>query len=163
MSNNVINISVNTSDSQSIIVCLAEYKYREVYQAIDLLKQNLKIGSGATFVDVQLDASLARNVLAELVKRPFCDVYKLVGTINEQLDRLAENEFRHTSSLDLDATHESKGELANKLRNNDPLSGSLEGSEIAEAEEKFNAQDVSSNTMGGSMFDQFIPQRNSVN
>lgn len=80
-----ITIEASKKETDCIIDSMSEYIYKDVYQTIDRLKFQKKQHASSDRLLVRLNVKEAKKVLSIIVQKPFCEVYELVGKINEQL------------------------------------------------------------------------------
>ena len=80
----LIELEVNKQEADYIIAGMAECRYKDVYVPISRLKQQkADVSTESSMVVLTLDQ--AQKTLDVVLDRPFREVYKLIGKINDQV------------------------------------------------------------------------------
>ncbi|MCV2883325.1 hypothetical protein OE749_01270 [Aestuariibacter sp. AA17] len=80
-----LNVKINGREAELLISAMSEMVYKDVYFTIDKLKKQVEQSDAIDFFTVKLTKEQSEKALSAIIKRPFVDVFELVGKINEQL------------------------------------------------------------------------------
>ncbi|WP_144395327.1 hypothetical protein [Pleionea sediminis] len=85
--NKLITAKVNANEAKIIVDSLSEHIYKDVFHAIDNIKEKVSQLKESEKVEIELNIMQAEITLNSIVELPFKVVYELVGKINEQLQQ----------------------------------------------------------------------------